>query len=59
VLLDFSHPNTKDYPHQRIMVVAIDNYPYSVPYEIKNNEIILKTIFPDRRFKYLLECGDE
>jgi hypothetical protein len=41
------------------MVVAIDNYPYSVPYEIKNNEIILKTIFPDRRFKYLLGCGDE
>ena len=25
VLLDFQHPNTKEYPNQRLMVIAIDN----------------------------------
>ena len=55
VLLDFQHPNTEDYPHQRLMVIAIDNYPHCIPYVMDGNKFILKTIFKDRRFKYLME----
>ena len=32
VLLDFQHANSKDYPNQRLMVVAIDDYPHCIPY---------------------------
>lgn len=55
VLLDFQHPNSEDYPNQRIMVIAIDGYPYSAPYVVDGEKFVLKTLFPDRRFKYLLE----
>ena len=59
VLLDFKHPNEKDYPNQRLMIVNINDYPYCIPYIVDDEKIILKTIFPDRRFKYLLEKKDE
>jgi uncharacterized DUF497 family protein len=55
VLLDFKHPNTEQYPNQRIMVINIENYPYCIPYVMDDEKIVLKTIFPDRRFKYLLK----
>lgn len=55
VLLDFKHPNAEHYPDQRIMVIAIEAYPYCIPYVIDGNKFVLKTVFPDRRFKYLLE----
>jgi len=55
ILLDFEQPNTQKYPNQRLMVIAIENYPYCIPYVMDNDKIFLKTIFPDRRFKYLLE----
>ena len=58
VLLDFQHPNFKDYPHQRIMVISIDNYPHCIPYVMDGDKFILKTIFKDRRFKYLMEEKD-
>ena len=55
VLADFPHPNSVKYPDQRILVVEINQYTYCVPY-VENDEIIfLKTIFPNRKFKYLLE----
>ncbi len=59
VLLDFQHPNSEVYPNQRIMVIAIDNYPHCIPYVIDGETYVLKTIFKDRRFKYLLEKNDE
>jgi uncharacterized DUF497 family protein len=59
VLLDFQHPNSAQYPNQRIMVIALDNYPHCIPYVMDGTKIILKTIFKDRRFKYLLENTDE
>ena len=59
VLLDFQHPNTEDYPNQRLMVVAIDNYPHCIPYIIDGNKFVLKTVFKDRRFKYLMKENDE
>ena len=58
VLLDFQHPNTQAYPNQRIMVIALDGYPYCIPYIMEGDNYVLKTLFPDRRFKYLLEDND-
>ena len=49
ILLDFKHPQIKKYPNQRIMVIAIDDYPYCIPYIMSDKEIVLKTIYPDRR----------
>ncbi len=51
IILDFKHPNDKKYLNQRIMVTDINGYPYCVPYLKTKDEIVLKTIFPDRRFK--------
>ena len=58
VLLDFQHPNVEAYPNQRIMVISIDNYPHCIPYVMDGEKFVLKTIFKDRRFKYLLEETD-
>ncbi len=55
VLADFPHPNASKYPEQRILVIEIDQYTYCVPYIEDENTIFLKTIFPSRKFKYLLE----
>lgn len=55
VLADFPHPNTDRYPNQRIIVVEIDSYTYCVPYLTDGATIFLKTIFPSRKFMYLLE----
>ena len=59
VLLDFQHPNSETYPNQRIMVIEINNYPHCIPYIMDNENFVLKTIFKDRRFKYLLENNNE
>ncbi|WP_287005664.1 DUF4258 domain-containing protein [Desulfurella sp.] len=55
IILDFKNPNASKYPNQRIMVVEINNYTYCVPYLQTQNEIVLKTIYPDRRFKNLIQ----
>ena len=55
ILLDFTNPNTEKYPNQRILVVEIEGYAYCVPYVVEGNTWYLKTIYPSRRFKYLLE----
>jgi uncharacterized DUF497 family protein len=55
VLHDTAHPNKEKYPHQRLMIVDLDNYTYGVPYLQNEEEIVLKTIYPDRRYKKLLE----
>ena len=59
VLLDFQHPNSDDYPNQRMMVIAIDHYPHCIPYMMDGNKFVLKTVFKDRRFKYLMEDNNE
>jgi len=41
------------------MVISIENYPYCIPYIMSDTEIVLKTIYPDRRFKKLLEKSNE
>jgi hypothetical protein len=55
-ILDIAeHPNAEKYPNQKIFVVEINNYAYCVPFIENENEIFLKTIFPDRKMtkKYL------
>ena len=59
ILWDSAHPNKEKYPNQRLMVVNINNYPYAVPYLKNKDSFVLKTIYPDRRYKKLLEKNDE
>jgi len=49
ILDDYSHPNQQEYPEQRIMVIAFDNYAYLVPYLENEEELFLKTIIPSRK----------
>ncbi len=49
------HPNAARYPNQRVLLVKIEDYIYSVPYIENNDKIFLKTIMPNRKAtkKYL------
>jgi len=58
LLDEIAHPNTQDYPHQRIFVVAVESYVYLVPYIENENEIFLKTIIPSRKFTKIY-LGDD
>lgn len=58
LLDDIVHPNTKDYPSQRIFVVCIDDYVYLVPYVENEEEIFLKTIIPSRKFTRIYFGGE-
>jgi uncharacterized DUF497 family protein len=54
LLLDIlEHPNKEKYGTQKLYVVEIDRYAYIVPFESRGEEIILKTIFPSRRYTRL------
>jgi len=59
LLLDAAHPNAEKYPRQHLMVVEMDHYTYAVPYLIDGEKFVLKTVYPDRRYKKLLEKRDE
>lgn len=54
ILLNFEHPNSAQYPNQKVMVIDINHYAYCVPYVIENNTWFLKTIYPSRKFKHLI-----
>lgn len=43
------HPNPDKYPNQKVFLVNIENYIYSVPYVEDNEKIFLKTIIPNRK----------
>ena len=58
VLLNFENPNRDKYPNQKVLVVELDGYTYCVPYVINGDIWFLKTIYPSRQFKYLLEEQD-
>lgn len=49
------HPNPQRYAGQRILVVAVNEYAYLVPYVEDDGEVFLKTIIPSRKAtkKYL------
>ena len=57
-LLDMPHLAQKRYPDQRIFVVAIDGYACCVPYVVDGGTRILKTVYPHRKFRYLIEESD-
>jgi uncharacterized DUF497 family protein len=49
-LLDIlTHPNPAKYPGQRVLVVAVDNYVYLVPFVEEEDYLFLKTIIPSRK----------
>ncbi|MEW6187379.1 MAG: toxin [Thermodesulfobacteriota bacterium] len=49
------HPNPEKYPNQRVFLVKIDDYIYSVPFVEDDEKIFLKTIIPNSKAtkKYL------
>jgi uncharacterized DUF497 family protein len=49
------HPNPTKYKNQKIMVININNYAYSVPFIEKEDQLFLKTIYANRKYtkKYL------
>jgi len=55
VLTDFPHPNQNKYANQRVMVLQIDGYAYVVPYLMDEEVLVLKTVYPNRKFKHLLD----
>ena len=49
-LLDIvEHPNRIKYPKQRVMVVAVENYAYLVPFVEEDGHYFLKTAIPSRK----------
>ena len=57
ILLNFEHPNIKKYPNQKVLVVNVNEYAYCIPYVVEKDTWFLKTIYPSRKFKYLI--GEE
>ncbi len=49
VLAVVLHPNQERYAHQKMFVVAINDYAYLVPFVESEREIFLKTIIPSRK----------
>ena len=43
------HPNPAKYPNQKVFLVRIADYVYSVPYVEDDEKIFLKTIIPNRK----------
>ncbi len=43
------HPNPEKYPNQRIFLVKIEDYIYSVPYVEDDEKVFLKTIIPNSK----------
>lgn len=59
VLLNFEHPNKEKYPDQKMLIVDINDYAYCIPYVIEEDGTwFLKTIYPSRKFKYLIGVKD-
>jgi uncharacterized DUF497 family protein len=60
LLDDIKHPNQESYAHQRVYIVAIEDYAYLVPYVESNEAIFLKTIIPSRKAtkQYLGESNE-
>jgi uncharacterized DUF497 family protein len=55
ILDNIDHPNQIKHKGQKLLVVAINDYVYLVPYVENEHEMFLKTIIPSRKAtkKYL------
>ncbi len=49
LLDDAVHPSQGSYSHQRLFIVAIDDYAYLIPYVENDQEILPKTVVPSRK----------
>ncbi|MDO8492311.1 MAG: BrnT family toxin [bacterium] len=51
------HGNKKKYPNQKILIVEIEGYAYTVPYVEDEEKVFLKTIIPNRKAtkRYLID----
>ena len=43
------HPNPEKYPNQRVFLVKIEDYVYSVPFVEDDEKMFLKTIIPNSK----------
>lgn len=43
------HPNARKYPNQKVFLIKIEDYIYSIPYVEDDEKIFLKTIIPNSR----------
>ena len=43
------HPHRERYPHQRVLIVAINDYAYVVPCIVTGEAVELITLFPSRK----------
>lgn len=49
-LLDIvAHSNPGKYPHQRMLIVAVEQYAYLVPFVEEADYYFLKTVIPNRK----------
>ncbi|MBI2641695.1 toxin [Candidatus Roizmanbacteria bacterium] len=53
VLKIIEHPNKKRYPNQKIYLVILDNYVFSIPFVEEKDYFFLKTIIPSRKYTKL------
>ena len=51
------HHNKAEYPNQMILIIEINEYVYMVPYLEEEDLLILKTVFPSRKFTKLYLGG--
>ena len=57
ILVDEPHPNALRYPHQRILVVRIDDYVHIAPYVGDEHRLFLKTIYRSRAYQRRFSGG--
>jgi hypothetical protein len=53
------HHNKGEYPNQKILVIEIKGYVYLAPYLEEEDFLILKTVFPSRKFTKLYLGGKQ
>jgi len=51
------HHNKDEYPNQMILIIEIKGYAYLAPYLEEEDLLILKTVFPSRKFTKLYLGG--
>lgn len=44
------HPNSAKYPSQKVYIVWINDYVYSIPFVNNKETCFLKTIYPSRKY---------
>lgn len=61
ILEVIDHPNQKQHPNQKIILVVIEEYIYMIPFVEDEKKYFLKTIIPSRKMtkNYLKKRGGE